>query len=92
MTGLGNSIDSRMIGFVLVTDRVAGRDMLHAANGDDLACASVFDVFALVGVHQHQAADAFFGVLDWVVNVRAGLDRAANKFARTRAGRDACRP
>ncbi len=51
-----------MIGFVLVRNRVAGRDILHAADGDDLAGRCRFDIFTLVGVHEHQAADAFFRI------------------------------
>ena len=35
-----------------------------------------FDVFTLVGVHQHQAADAFLGIFDRVVDVRTRIDRS----------------
>src|SRR3712207_954896 len=63
-------------GLVLVAHGVAGGDLLHAADGDDLAGARLLDVFALVGVHPHQAADALLRPLDGVVDVGAALDRA----------------
>src|SRR3712207_8256434 len=37
-------------GLVLVAHGVAGRDLLHAADGDDLAGARLLDVLAVVGV------------------------------------------
>src|ERR1043165_7444038 len=59
-----------------VANRVAGSDLLHATDGDNLACARVLDVFTLVRVHPHQTADAFLTTLDWVVRVRTSFDGA----------------
>ena len=58
MTGAGNSMDSRMIGMVLVANRVAGGDVLQSDASADVAGVDLGDVFALVGVHLQQAADA----------------------------------
>ena len=52
-----------MIGFVFVADRIAGRNVFHTADGDDLACARRVNIFAFVGVHQHQPTDALFIIL-----------------------------
>src|SRR5581483_11522984 len=62
---------------VFVADGVAGRHLLHAADGDDFASAGDLNIFALVRVHAHQAADALFVVLRGVVRVGTRLDRAA---------------
>src|SRR5262249_33721804 len=62
---------------VVVANRVAGGHLLHAADGDDLARTRGFNVLTLVRVHAHQAPDTFFRILDRVVSIRAGFDRAA---------------
>ena len=43
---------------VLVADRVAGGDVLQADGGADVARPHFLDLFALVGVHLQEAADA----------------------------------
>src|SRR6266511_731263 len=62
---------------VVVADRVTGCNLLHSADGNNLARARIADIFALVGVHAHQATDALFRVFDWVVSVGTRFDRAA---------------
>ena len=52
---------------VFVADGVARRDGLQSDRGADVAGHDFLDVFALVGVHAHQAADAFFAALGYVV-------------------------
>ena len=47
-----------MIGLFSSQNRIAGSYLLHAANGDDLAGAGVFDIFTLIRVHLHQPTDA----------------------------------
>ena len=58
MTGSGNSIDSRMIGVILVAERVAGRAVAQADRRGDVAGVDLLDLLALVGVHLEEAADA----------------------------------
>src|SRR5581483_5362944 len=47
-------------GMRLFADGVAGRHLLEASDGDDLASGGGIDVFALVGVHAHDATDTLF--------------------------------
>src|SRR5215213_8404157 len=63
-------------GLVLVAHSVAGRDLLHAADGDDLAGGRLVDVLALVGVHPQQAPHPLLRPLDGVVGVGAAADGA----------------
>ena len=58
ITGSGNSMDSSTIGMLFVADRVAGRDILQTDGGADVARQNFVDLFALVGVHLQQTADA----------------------------------
>src|SRR5882724_2541370 len=54
---------------VLITNRVARRYLFHAANRNDLASARIFDIFALVGVHAHQAPDTLFSFFNRIVGI-----------------------
>ena len=58
MTGSGNVMFSRMIGVVLVAERVASERLLEANGGGDATCVDRIHLFALVGVHHQHAADA----------------------------------
>ena len=49
---------------VLIAQRVAGRDVLEADAGGDVAGAHFLDLVALVRVHLHHAADALALALD----------------------------
>ncbi len=53
----------------LVANRVAGGDLPHAANRNDLARAGVFNILALVGVHSHQPAYTFLAAFARIVGV-----------------------
>jgi hypothetical protein len=50
----------------LFAERVTRRGELHAERGADVARLDLFDLFALVCVHQHQTADALALLLDRV--------------------------
>src|SRR2546427_8305473 len=63
--------------FVVVTNCIAGRNLFHPTNRDDLSRARLSDVLTLVSVHAHQAADAFLRVFAWIVSIGTSLDRAA---------------
>ena len=58
MTGSGKIIFSRMIGVLLVAERVAGARVLEADGRVDVARVGLGELFALVGVHAQDAADA----------------------------------
>src|SRR5438067_2376734 len=78
---------------VFVANCVAGGDLLHAADGDDLTRARSFNIFALVSVHAHQPTHALARILRRVVRVRTRLDRAAvdshkRKLAQMLVGHD----
>src|SRR5205085_3459733 len=60
----------------LFADRVAGRHLLQAGDGNDFARRRRLDVFALVGVHAHDAPDALLRAARRVQRVRARLERA----------------
>ena len=55
-----------------IAERVAGPGILQASQRDDVAGEGFLDVFAIVGVHQQHAADAFPLVLGRVEHGRAG--------------------
>jgi hypothetical protein len=57
-------------------ERVARRRQLQTQRGTDVTGLDVFDVFALVRVHQHQAADALALLLDGVHHRDAAGDLA----------------
>ena len=58
ITGSGKVIDSRMIGLAFVAQRVAGEGFLQTEDGADIASLDLIDLFAAVGVHADQAANA----------------------------------
>src|SRR5689334_7204422 len=62
---------------VLVANGVAGRHLLHAADGDDLPGTRIVNILALVRVHAHQPADALLRAFDRIVGIRARFDGAA---------------
>ncbi len=76
MTGSGNTIDSRTIGWCWVAQRVAGAGELEAHGGAELAGEHRLAVLAVVGVHLQEAADALLAVLGRVVDVGAGVELA----------------
>ena len=59
-----------------VAERVAGARVLEARERDDVAGKGFLDVFAVVGVHEQHAADAFPLVLGRIEHGRARLDLA----------------
>jgi hypothetical protein len=59
-----------------VGQRVAGRGVLEADDGTQLAGFDALDLLAVVRVHPQQAADALTLALGGVVDVRAGLQGA----------------
>src|SRR4249919_679060 len=61
---------------VLRAQRVAGGDVLEADGRRDVAAQHFLDLFALVGVHLQDAADALLLRLDRVVDLVAGVERA----------------
>ena len=61
---------------VRVGQGVAGEGVLEADRGGDVAGVDDVDLLAVVGVHLEDAADPLALVLDRVVDVRAGLERA----------------
>ena len=61
---------------VQIAQRVAGAGVLEAGQRDDVAGEGLFDVLAVVGVHQQHAADALAPVLGRVDDRGAGLDLA----------------
>ena len=58
MTGSGNVIDSSTIGAFSAAERVAGRRVLEADAGGDLARRDLLALLAVVRVHLEDAADA----------------------------------
>ena len=77
----------------LVAERVAGRDLLEADGGGDLAGAHGLALLAAVGVHLEDAADALLAARGRVVDVRAGLEHArvdpeVRQLADERVGHD----
>ena len=65
-----------MIGCVAVAQGVAGGDVLEAEPGDDVAGHRDVEVFALVGVHQQDAAEPLALLLGRVVDLFALADLA----------------
>ena len=65
--------DDRMIS---VAQRVAGRRVLQAHDGDDVARGAAVDIDALVRVHLQQTADALLLALRGVGHVGAGIELA----------------
>ena len=63
MTGSGNVIDLEDDRLLLVAERVAGAGVAHADRRRDVARADRVDVFAMVGVHPQDAADALLAAL-----------------------------
>ena len=61
---------------VRIGQRVAGEGVLEADGRGDVAGVDLVDLLAVVGVHLEDAADPLPLVLDRVVDVRAGLERA----------------
>ena len=74
--GLGEVHLLKDDGIVGVAKRLAGRRVLAADQGDDVARARHLDVGAVVGVHLEHAADALALVLDRVEHRRALLEHA----------------
>src|SRR6266404_400934 len=60
----------------LLTDCVAGGDLLEASHRDDLACGRLLNIFAFVRVHAHNAAHALFCTLGRIQCVRASFQSA----------------
>ena len=78
---------------LVVADRVAGRDRPQSHRGADIARQDFLDLFALVGVHAQQAADALLAPLRHVENRIAGLERSRihpekRQLADVRVGHD----
>jgi hypothetical protein len=76
MTGSGNSIFSRITGLLRIAQRIAGADFLEARQRDDVAGEGFLDVFAVVGMHQQHAADAFLAVARRIDHAGAAFERA----------------
>ena len=76
ITGSGKIIRSRMTGLLAVAQRVAGGGVLEAETGDDVAGHRHVEVFALVGVHQQDAAETLALLLGRVVDLVALVDLA----------------
>ena len=72
---------------VLVAQGVAGRGVLEADDGHDVARGARVAVDAVVGVHLEDAADTLAVALGAVERVGAGLELARSRCA----GRSACR-
>ncbi len=93
MTGAGNFIASRMIGLLIVAERVARARVLEPDRRGDVARAHFLDLLALVRVHLQQTTDALALVLRRVVHVRARLEHARvhaeeRQLSDERVGRD----
>ena len=77
--GLDRDLDDRIGKFhalqhhrvVGVAQRVAGGGVLEAGESHDVAGARLFDVFAMIGMHQQHAADALAVILDRIQHHRA---------------------
>jgi hypothetical protein len=54
---------SRTIGFEWIAQRVARRGVLQADQRNDITGVTLFDFFAVVGVHQQHPADTLFFIL-----------------------------
>jgi hypothetical protein len=81
---------------VAIAQRVAGGGVLEAETGNDVAGHGDFEVFALVGVHQQDAAEALAAFLGRVVDLVAlvdltGVDTEVGELAE-RVGDDLERP
>src|SRR5438046_2310908 len=59
-----------------VAQRVTGLGVLEPDGRRDVARAHFLELFALVGVHLQQPADALLAVLSAVVDVGAGVEHA----------------
>src|SRR5712691_2622850 len=78
---------------VLVAERVARGDALHADGRGDVAGVHLFDVLALVRVHLQETADALGALLGRVVDAVAGrqharVDAEEGELADERVGHD----
>ena len=63
-------------GLLLIAQRVASARILEAGKRDDVAGISLFDVFAVVGVHQQHTADTLALVLGRIEHRGARIDLA----------------
>src|SRR5712692_7308133 len=61
---------------VFIAERVAGVHVLQTDAGADVPGIHFFNFLALIGMHLQEAADAFAGAFDGVVNVTSGLQHA----------------
>ena len=75
--GLGEDHPLEDDGVAAIAQRVAGGGVLEAETGDDVAGHGDVEVFALVGVHQQDAAEALAAFLGRVVDLVALVDLAA---------------
>ena len=66
-----------MIGVAAIAQRVARRGVLEAEAGNDVAGHGHVEVFALVGVHQQDAAETLAALLGRVVDLVTLVDLAA---------------
>ncbi len=80
-------------GVVGADERVAGADVFEPDHRANVASRNLLDLFAIVGMHLHDAADAVFGAGGSVVDVGTGLERAGihaneHQAAHKRVGHD----
>src|SRR5918994_4154009 len=61
-------------GLVRIAERVAGADLLEARESDDVAGIGLFDVLAVVRMHEEHATDALLLVAGRVKDRRTGFD------------------
>ena len=93
ITGSGNVIDSSTIGADSIGERVAGRRLLEADGGGDLARADLVALLAVVRVHLEDAADPLGLAVRRVEHAVAGLEPArvdaeVRQLADVRVGHD----
>jgi len=66
-----------------IAQRVAGAHFLQSSQGHDVAREGLFDVLAIVGVHEQHAADPLLALLGGIDDTGAARHRAGNRCGKT---------
>ena len=77
LSALHHGSSATLLGMVQQSPvQLTSDDVLEPTDGDNVTGESLLDVLAVVGVHEHQTADALLLALVGVERVRAGLQLA----------------
>ena len=59
ITGCGKVMDSSIIGWCCITQRIARESVTQTHSGADVAGTDFIDIFAVVGMHTQQTPNTF---------------------------------